>query len=71
MRATTCFLPITVFSRPSIATILLSFLCLVSNAAFGQTSTWSGGAGNWAPCPPQGNALWNTCPTYPDGKFNA
>jgi hypothetical protein len=31
-----------------------------------QTSTWTGGAGNWAPCPPTGNARWNTCPTYPD-----
>lgn len=34
-------------------------------------STWRGGAGNWAPCPPDGNALWDTCPTYPDGNFSA
>lgn len=40
--------------------------------ASAQTSTWTGGAGNWAPCPQQGgNARWNTCPTYPNGNFSA
>jgi fibronectin-binding autotransporter adhesin len=38
------------------------------------TSTWSGGSGNWAPCPGQGGtALWDTCSSniYPDGNFSA
>jgi hypothetical protein len=38
------------------------------------TSTWMGGAGNWAPCPHDGGtALWDTCSTdvYPDGNFDA
>src|SRR5579863_9785574 len=40
------------------------------------TSTWSGGSGEWAPCPNNGgNALWDTCnanpPQYPDGNYNA
>ena len=35
------------------------------------TSTWSGGAGNWDPCPPTGDALWSTCPNYPNGNYNA
>jgi hypothetical protein len=46
---------------------------LLSHGAFAQTnSTWIGGAGNWDPCPQQGgNALWNTCPNYPDGNYTA
>src|SRR5215469_18930116 len=39
-----------------------------------STSTWTGGAGNWAPCPHDGGtALWDTCSgdVYPDGNFNA
>jgi len=41
----------------------VAFLALAFEPAFTQTtSTWSGGAGNWAPCPQdQGNALWDTC----------
>ncbi|HEY6274235.1 MAG TPA: hypothetical protein VIX19_19805, partial [Terriglobales bacterium] len=40
------------------------------------TSTWTGGSGEWAPCPNGGgNALWDTCnlspPQYPDGNYNA
>jgi hypothetical protein len=40
------------------------------------TSTWTSGAGEWAPCPNAGgNALWDTCglnpPQYPDGNYNA
>ena len=40
------------------------------------TSTWTGGGGEWAPCPNAGgNALWDTCsltpPQYPDGNYNA
>ena len=50
---------------------LVSFL--QSPQALAQaTSTWTGGAGNWAPCPQQGgNARWNTCPNYPSGNYNA
>jgi hypothetical protein len=54
--------------------LLLLIVVLLRNApAQAQTtSTWSGGGGEWAPCPPTGNALWNTCPTaYPDGNYNA
>ena len=58
-----------------IVVIALAFVGLVSQPALAQTrSTWSGGSGNWAPCPAQGgNALWDTCSTgvYPDGNFNA
>jgi hypothetical protein len=50
----------------------LVLLLHVPQAAAQATSTWTGGAGNWAPCPQQGgNARWNTCPTYPNGNFNA
>jgi len=38
------------------------------------TSTWSGGSGNWSPCPSQGGtALWDTCSNsvVPDGNFIA
>lgn len=35
------------------------------------TSNWKGSAGEWAPCPPTGNAQWTTCPVYPSGNFNA
>src|SRR5580704_10158072 len=44
-------------------------------AALAQTtSTWSGGSGNWSPCPNQGGtALWDTCSTnvVPNGNFIA
>jgi fibronectin-binding autotransporter adhesin len=56
---------------------LLAGLVLLSTPAISQvTSTWSGGAGNWSPCPNQmGTALWDTCnanpPAYPDGNYNA
>lgn len=37
-----------------------------SSAALAPTTaTWIGGAGNWSPCPPTGDALWNTCPNLP------
>src|SRR5215469_6839820 len=58
-----------------IVVIVLALVGLMSQPARAQTtSTWSGGSGNWAPCPGQGGtALWNTCSTgvYPDGNFNA
>src|SRR5215471_19022699 len=58
-----------------IVVIVLGLVGLVSQPALAQTtSTWSGGSGNWAPCPGQGGtALWDTCSTnvYPDGNFNA
>jgi fibronectin-binding autotransporter adhesin len=48
------------------------FVGLGSSFALAQTlATWTGGGGEWAPCPPSGSALWSTCPTYPDGNFNA
>jgi len=56
---------------------LLAGLVLFSTPALAQTtSTWSGGAGNWSPCPNQsGTALWDTCnanpPAFPDGNYNA
>lgn len=57
--------------------LLLSLLTLAGAPALAQiTSTWTGGAGNWSPCPnQQGNALWDTCSgtqgTFPDGNYNA
>jgi len=40
-----------------------------------QTAKWTGAAGDWAPCPPQGMAFWDTCqqnpPVYPNGNWNA
>ena len=55
--------------------IALALVGLVSEPALSQTtSTWSGGAGNWSPCPGQGgSALWDTCSTnvVPNGNFNA
>jgi hypothetical protein len=56
---------------------LLAGLVLFSTPVLAQTtSTWSGGAGNWSPCPNQsGTALWDTCnanpPAFPDGNYNA
>jgi fibronectin-binding autotransporter adhesin len=50
---------------------------MVAAPALGQvTSTWTGGSGEWAPCPNEGgNALWDTCGAnpaqYPDGNYNA
>jgi hypothetical protein len=51
----------------------LAGVFVLSVGARAQTqSTWTGGAGNWDPCPQQGgNALWNTCPNYPNGNYNA
>jgi hypothetical protein len=61
--------------RFPIVVMALAFVGLVSEPALAQTtSTWSGGSGNWAPCPGQGGtALWDTCSSnvYPDGNFNA
>ncbi len=56
-----------------IVTMVLTWLFNWSTPASAQTtSTWVGGAGDWTPCPQQGgNALWNTCPIYPDGNYNA
>jgi len=60
--------------------LISSFLALVSllgmavTPALSQvTSTWTGGAGNWAPCPQDnGNALWNTCSQdYYPGKSDS
>jgi hypothetical protein len=56
---------------------LTVFALLSLTPALAQTtSTWSGGAGNWSPCPNQsGTALWDTCnanpPAFPDGNYNA
>jgi hypothetical protein len=67
------FQPLSVLSLAS----LFAGLLVVSTSAMAQiTSTWSGGAGNWSPCPnQQGTALWDTCnlnpPAYPDGNYNA
>ena len=69
-------------TRPTILELLRKCACGIfaglvllvhATHASGQTtSTWTGGAGNWAPCPQQGgNARWDTCPTYPNGNFNA
>lgn len=47
---------------------------LQGGLAHAQTSTWIGGAGNWAPCPQDGgNALWDTCASdvYPTGSYSA
>ena len=60
-----------VYGSPSVTVVLLALVCLEGTAVLAQTSTWSGGAGNWDPCPPTGNALWNTCPKYPDGSYTA
>ena len=56
-----------------LVTRALACLFIASMPAFAQTtSTWVGAAGDWTPCPQQGGAaLWNTCPIYPDGNYNA
>lgn len=65
------------FTKLSLFSLLFLTICLQALPAVAQTtSTWSGGAGIWAPCPNTGgNALWDTCnnstPAYPDGNFNA
>jgi hypothetical protein len=57
--------------------VVPAFVLLANPPAGAQTtSTWSGGSGEWAPCPNNGgNALWDTCnakpPQYPDGNYNA
>jgi hypothetical protein len=67
-------LPATRFQTLS---LFLLFLTLAGAPVLAQvTSTWTGGAGNWSPCPNQsGTALWDTCnanpPQYPDGNYNA
>jgi len=52
--------------------LALSVLLGMATPARSQvTSTWTGGAGNWQPCPQQGgDALWNTCPYYPGASEN-
>ena len=61
----------------SLTRSLAILVLLTITPAFSQvTSTWSGGAGNWSPCPNQGGtALWDTCnanpPAFPDGNYNA
>lgn len=64
--------------KNSVLSVFVAWMNLLATIAWlaapspAQTnSTWSGGPGNWAPCPPQGNALWDTCPNYPDGNYNA
>ena len=52
------------------AVLLILIVLCGAAAARAQTSTWTGGAGNWEPCPSQnGDALWDTCSdgNYPDG----
>ena len=66
-------------SAPVVAWGILLFVvpAITAVPAFAQiTSTWTGGSGNWSPCPNQsGNALWDTCAgsqgTFPDGNYNA
>ena len=43
--------------------IVAAILAVALSSVFAQvTSTWSGGAGNWQPCPQDGGtALWDTC----------
>ena len=50
--------------------LALAFFFGTSLALGPTTATWSGGAGNWSPCPPTGDALWSTCPTLPDSGTN-
>src|SRR5271166_315870 len=68
--------------QPSLTTLRAMLLLLISlllgNALIEAqtTSTWTGGGGEWSPCPNAGgNALWDTCslstPQYPDGNYNA
>src|SRR5579863_1360367 len=60
-----------------ISLVVPAIVGLASAPALAQTtSTWSGGSGEWAPCPKNGgNALWDTCslstPEYPDGNYIA
>src|SRR5579863_582860 len=60
-----------------VSLVVAGFVALVNAPALAQTtSTWTGGSGEWAPCPNNGgNALWDTCsanpPLYPDGDYNA
>ena len=49
--------------------LTLSAVVGTATPALSQLSVWSGGSGNWDPCPPDGNALWDTCPTFPDGPM--
>jgi hypothetical protein len=62
-------------ARVSLFLASLVLVVLNSVLAQAQTATWNGGGGNWAPCPPQGTALWDTCnqqpPVYPSGNYNA
>lgn len=55
--------------------LFVAAVCFLGSFATAQAqtnSTWIGGAGNWEPCPQNGgNALWNTCPNYPNGNYNA
>src|SRR5579863_5878347 len=57
------------------AVTALALVGLVGVPALAQTtSTWSGGSGNWSPCPGEGgNALWDTCSNnvVPSGNFIA
>ncbi|HKF53005.1 MAG TPA: hypothetical protein VKB26_11885, partial [Candidatus Acidoferrales bacterium] len=46
--------------------LVFAFFFATSPALAPTTATWSGGAGNWSPCPPTGDALWSTCPNLPD-----
>src|SRR5215469_7444708 len=57
----------------AIAIILcpVGILVLSAGVQAQTTSTWSGGAGNWDPCPPTGDALWSTCPKHPNGNYKA
>jgi hypothetical protein len=58
-------------NKTAVILCLAGFFFLPAGAHAQTTSVWSGGAGNWDPCPPSGDALWNTCPNYPDGNYNA
>lgn len=63
--------------RQCVAMAFISTLIFVSAkpGTAQTTATWAGGAGSWSPCPPGGNAQWDTCndnpPQFPDGNFNA
>jgi hypothetical protein len=61
---------------PSLFVAIIAACITLPVASAQTTSTWSGGAGNWSPCPiNDGNALWDTCslspPQWPNGNYSA
>ena len=62
------------FQKPSISGLCRFLVTAITTACpvmAQTTSTWSGDAGNWSPCPQDnGTALWDTCAgdVYPNGN---